>query len=470
MTRRQLLLASLGPKQETVFSYGHENVLGTSLDLSFLACNEADAERAEAAALAEIDHLRAVLSTWDPTSEASQWLRTRNEPIAVSDDLWAVLSAYDFWRNRSGGLVDPAVAVAGELWVQGRVPSPAARAAAVTQIQQPHWLRNEANRTATRLSTTPQVFASLAKSYVLDRTAEAALATPILGAMINLGGDMVVRGDLSQMIDVRDPNEGTAARLAVRDRAVATSGDYRRGYLIGGRHYSHLLDPRTADTATAVRGATVIARDAVTAGALATAMAVAEVAEGERLARSVPDVEYLLLAANGRRISSPGWAAFAQAPPARPSDMELAVNFELARIDDQRYRRPYVAVWIEDSDKFPIRTLSFWVQKTRWWPDLKGWYRGDKLRSMAEGTEIAATIASATRAPGKYTVKWDGKDAKGQTVKPGKYAICIEAAREHGTYQLIRHEMEFNGTPKTVPLSGNVEIASASLEYRKTAR
>jgi len=52
----------------------------------------------------------------------------------------------------------------------------------------------------------------------------------------------------------------------------------------------------------------------------------------------------------------------------------------------------------------------------------------------------------------------------------GKYAVCIEAAREHGTYQLIRHEMEFNGTPKTAPLTGNVEIASASLEYRKAAR
>ena len=160
MTRRQLLLASLGPRQETLFGYGHENVLGTSLDLTFVARNEADAEQAELAALNEIDRLRAVLSTWDAASEASRWLRSQNEPIAVSQDLWAVLSAYDFWRNRSGGLVDPAVAAAGELWEQGRVPFPAERANAVAQIQQRHWLRNEANRTVTRLSTSPQVFAS----------------------------------------------------------------------------------------------------------------------------------------------------------------------------------------------------------------------------------------------------------------------------------------------------------------------
>ena len=110
-------------------------MLGGSLDLTFVARSEADAELAEAAAFNEIDRLRAVLSTWDPDSEASRWLGSRNEPTAVSDDLWAVLTAYEQWRVRSGGLVDPAVAAAAELWVQGRVPSPAERAAAVVQIQ-----------------------------------------------------------------------------------------------------------------------------------------------------------------------------------------------------------------------------------------------------------------------------------------------------------------------------------------------
>jgi hypothetical protein len=67
-------------------------------------------------------------------------------------------------------------------------------------------------------------------------------------------------------------------------------------------------------------------------------------------------------------------------------------------------------------------------------------------------------------------VKWDGRDSQGKPVKPGRYAVCMEAAREHGTYQLIRQEMEFNGTAQSVPLKGNVEIAAANLEYRKVTR
>ena len=62
----------------------------------------------------------------------------------------------------------------------------------------------------------------------------AAMAGPVRGALLNLGGDLAVRGALRPHIDVRNPEEGTAAQLTVQDRAMATSGDYRRGYTIGG--------------------------------------------------------------------------------------------------------------------------------------------------------------------------------------------------------------------------------------------
>jgi hypothetical protein len=146
--------------------------------------------------------------------------------------------------------------------------------------------------------------------------------------------------------------------------------------------------------------------------------------------------------------------------------MELGITLELAQLGGFA-RRPYVAVWIEDKDKFPVRTLALWYQKERWLPDLRGWYRDDRMRAMAEGNEIAASIASATRAPGKYTLKWDGKDNAGKPVKPGKYTVNIEAAREHGTYQIMRQEMELDGKPKQFQLSGNQEISSAAIDYRK---
>ena len=147
--------------------------------------------------------------------------------------------------------------------------------------------------------------------------------------------------------------------------------------------------------------------------------------------------------------------------------MELTISLELARISDGRARRPYVAVWIEDQDKFPIRTLALWYEKPRWLPELKAWFKDDRLRAMAEGSDLSKSLSSATRPAGKYTLKWDGKDNSGKFVKPGKYNVLIEAAREHGTYQLLHEDIDFSGTPKQAQLPGGTEIASASLDYHK---
>ena len=200
----------------------------------------------------------------------------------------------------------------------------------------------------------------------------------------------------------------------------------------------------------------------------------------------------MLIERGGHRIASPGWGAleeahsrmamaFAAAPipaplpsPAPQSGLwdpnyELTITLELARLDGIRARRPYVAVWIEDKDKFPVRTLALWFDKIRWLPELRAWFHDDRVRSMAEGTYIAASVASATRSPGKYTLKWDGKDHTGKPVKAGRYTVCIEASREHGTYQVYRQEIDLNGAPKQMPLQGGTEISAASLEYARKA-
>ena len=106
-------------------------------------------------------------------------------------------------------------------------------------------------------------------------------------------------------------NDEPLARLLVSNRAVATSGNYRRGVTIGGRWYSHIVDPRTAQPVNHILSATVIAPSATDAGALATAFNVLTPAESLRLAASMPGVECLLITNDGQRLASPGWRAAA---------------------------------------------------------------------------------------------------------------------------------------------------------------
>jgi hypothetical protein len=146
---------------------------------------------------------------------------------------------------------------------------------------------------------------------------------------------------------------------------------------------------------------------------------------------------------------------------------ELAIGLELPRIEDARYRRPYVAVWIEDADHFPVRTLALWTQKPRWLPELKQWYRDDQIRNLSEGTDVSRTVGGATRPPGSYSLKWDGKDNAGKPVKAGKYTVVVEASREHGGYQIEHHEMDFTGKPEQATLTAGKEMGTVTLDYRK---
>ena len=477
---------------EGQYVFHRENVLGTSLEVKVGAPTEVAAERAEAAVLAEIDREAKILSGYDPASEFSRWVKTHGEGVRVSEDLFEVLSRFDRYRALTSGALDPAAEAVTQVWKSAaaahRLPAQPEIDAAVAAARGPNWSLNPIRHTATHISGTPLILNSFTKSYIAGHAADVALASPgVTGVVVNIGGDLVVRGPRTEAVNIADPrndaeNAEPIARIRVRDRAVATSGNYRRGVKIGDRFYSHIVDPRTGQPVDHILSSTVVAGDPSDAGALATAFSVLTPKESARVAASVAGVEYLLIASDGRRITSPGWsklgATFAPAvaesgPQAAPGrwdpNYELTIMLELAEIAGRRARRPYVAVWIENADRFPVRTIGLWYQKPRWLPELRAWFHDDRMRDATEHSDITASVSSATRPPGKYTLKWDGKDNSGKLVKPGTYTVNIEASREHGTYQILRQEMDFNGTPKQIALKGGTEISAASLDYGRKA-
>jgi thiamine biosynthesis lipoprotein ApbE len=481
------------------FAFHHENVLGTSLELKVLAPTPAAADRAEAIVLAEIDREAKILSGYDPGSEFSRWFKTRGEIVPVSDELFEVLSRFDRYRTLTGGALDPAAQTITQVWKSAeashRLPSQAEMEAAVAAARGPHWSLDPVRHTVTHTSDAPLILNSFAKSYIAGRAADAALAgAPVTAVVLNIGGDLIVRGPRTELVNIADPrndaeNAEPIARIQVRDRAVATSGNYRRGFQIGGQFYSHIVDPRTGRPADHILSSTVVAQDPSNAGALATAFSVLKPEESARVAQAVPGVEYLLILRDGSRVTSPGWMKLAaraaspaepspaEPPPVQPEPQEgagqwdpqneLTIAFELARIAGGHARRPFVAVWIEDQDGFPVRTISLWGLKPRWIPELRAWQHDDAVRNAVQHHDITASVSSATRPPGKYTLKWDGKDNSGRLVKPGAYTVNIEAAREHGTHQILRQEMEFKGAPQHIELQGGTEISAASLDYGK---
>jgi hypothetical protein len=89
------------------------------------------------------------------------------------------------------------------------------------------------------------------------------------------------------------------------------------------------------------------------------------------------------------------------------------------------------------------------------------------LDTNKDGELSAEEIANASKSLRALDKNGDGKDDHGEPVKPGTYTLYLEAAREHGTYQLMKHEFAMGGPLFRIELKGNEEIKSASLEYRR---
>src|ERR1700722_8579461 len=187
-----------------------ENVLGTSMEIKLIAASDAAEDRAEAAALAEIKRLNSVLSGYDPTSEFSRWAETRNQATRVSAELMEVLKLWDSWCTRTGGALNPAAEAVSRVWktaeTSGTLPAESDMAAASEAAGAAQWRLNEKSGTATRLSDTPLMLNSFTKSYIIERAAEAALRTPgVTGVVLNIGGDLVVRGVSGDKVAVVAP-------------------------------------------------------------------------------------------------------------------------------------------------------------------------------------------------------------------------------------------------------------------------
>jgi thiamine biosynthesis lipoprotein len=154
----------------------------------------------------------------------------------------------------------------------------------------------------------------VAKGYAVDKATEALRRNGILQGLINAGGDLYALGRPKEedfwLIGLQHPlkNKGMAGFIQVEDQAVATSGNYEKYFLIQGKKYTHIIDPRTGWPVKGMASVTVLADSVIKADALATAVFVMGVKEGLKLLNGLPGVEGVLITEeekNGKEEFSP---------------------------------------------------------------------------------------------------------------------------------------------------------------------
>lgn len=170
----------------------------------------------------------------------------------------------------------------------------------------------------------PLDFSAIAKGYGVDAIAKALNKLGVENYLVEVGGEVVTKGfnarNTQWVLGIETPNTSLATdiylKVSLSNFAMATSGNYHN-YREGadGSKWVHIIDPRDGkNKQTSVLSATIVARDCMTADALATASMVLSENDALNMVEQLTDTEVLLILSisNGqyRTVMSSGFEAF----------------------------------------------------------------------------------------------------------------------------------------------------------------
>lgn len=158
---------------------------------------------------------------------------------------------------------------------------------------------------------------AIAKGFGVDVVAAYIRDKGCKNYMVEIGGEVVAHGanpkGQTWNIGISKPEEDSffkeqqlEAIAGLKDKALATSGNYRNFYVEGGKKYAHTIDPKTGyPVQHSLLSTTVLSDSCMTADAYATAFMVLGLDKSIEIANSIPEIEvYFIYAGEDGKLKS----------------------------------------------------------------------------------------------------------------------------------------------------------------------
>lgn len=278
--------------------------MGTEFRIVLYGQDKSLATAALAKAFERIAGLDARLSDYKDDSELSQLSRRAGTGfIAVSDDLWNVLSRAREVSEASQGAFDVTVGPAVRLWRRARrqkeLPSPRRIADVLERIGHTQMkLDSRSQSVALQREGMLLDLGGIAKGYATQEALKVLASHAFPRAMVVGGGEVCVGdappGEVGWKIAIQPETSSAETKprqaeyIVLTRRCVSTSGDASQYLELDGRRYSHIVDPRTGQALSVRRQATVTACDGMTADALGSALCVLGMDDAEEVLAKFP--------------------------------------------------------------------------------------------------------------------------------------------------------------------------------------
>lgn len=309
--------AGLSPASPSVVVKRTQMHMGTLVSITAVAPTDQAAHSAINAGFQEVKRLEQLLSTWIPGSELSLVNASAGiRPVPVSFETWEVVQRAKQAAGLTGGGFNIAIGPAVDAWrvTEGqRIPTE-------TELNALHPLLD---LQAVRADLHEQTLflekpgmridvGGIGKGYAADQAVIAMRKAGALAGVVALSGDIktfgLLPGGKKFPVGIQHPRKEGAVLVYIdlEDEAISTAGDYERFFERDGVRYHHILDPKTLQPARGCQSVTVIAKEGIWADGLDTGIFVMGPERGMELVEQLPDIEAIIVGADGRLFLSSG--------------------------------------------------------------------------------------------------------------------------------------------------------------------
>lgn len=259
------------------------NAQGTTYHISYIAPDNKNYKRDIDSILKIID---LSMSTWIPNSIISK-INDNDKNISVDNYFAEVFKKSIEVSEKTNGYFDITIAPLVNFWGFGATPKKTidkSKIDSLIQLVNYKMLKLEGNKIIKQNRKIQIDFNAIAQGYSVDLLASYLESKGINNYLVELGGELKTKGrkgDENWKIGIDTPDEKPTAEnplkaiIILDNKALATSGNYRKFYEENGQKFSHIINPKTGYPARQnLLSATVIANDCITADAYATAFMV----------------------------------------------------------------------------------------------------------------------------------------------------------------------------------------------------
>ena len=291
--------------------------MGTLLDIALFHEEDEEGKRVLRRCFQEARRLEALFSAHDENSALSRLNRQAGlGPVEVEEEIFSLLSISLDLSRRTEGAFDITIGPLIDLWNRAarQEKSPdgpelkeALNLVGVSKVRLLPDRMVELRQRGMRLD-----LGGIGKGYAVDRIIEGLKQEGITRAFVNFGlSSLSVSGPPpgaeAWPILIQGPEDGEfAGAIGLKDRALSASGSFGRTFDIGGKRYSHLLDPGGGFPLDGPAIGVVLAPTATEAEAMSTALLVLGPGRGLTMIQRRPLCEGLYLDPQGTILVTPG--------------------------------------------------------------------------------------------------------------------------------------------------------------------